>query len=192
MKKNKNTNKMAITLMFIFLTVFLIISGRFIYIQASGQANDVSLTEWATKKRETKITLNAERGKIFDHNGMILAYNRPTYRIYAILNPEYSKNQKEPQHVEDPVITAAKLAPFLQMEQKDIVSILEDGIKKEKFQVEFGLPGKNLSQQTMEEIKKANIPGINFIEDSIRYYPNGMFASHILGFARNDEETEEV
>src|SRR5690625_3470996 len=36
-----------------------------------------------------------------------------------------------------------------------------------------------------------NIPGINFSEESIRFYPNGMFASHILGYTRAEEIKEE-
>ncbi|MFD2133031.1 penicillin-binding protein [Pseudogracilibacillus auburnensis] len=191
MKKNKKTNIIASFLMIIFLALFLVLSGRFIYIQATGETNDVSLIEWANEKRETTIVLHAERGEIYDHNGMTLAYNRPTYRVYAILNPEYSKNQKSPKHVIDVEDTAEKLAPLIKMKPKEILDVLEKGIEQEKFQVEFGRNGKNLSQQKMEEIKDLQLPGINFIEDSIRYYPNGMFASHILGFARNDEDTEE-
>src|SRR5699024_6999786 len=70
--------------------------------------------------------------------------------------------------------------------------ILQEGIEEERFQVEFGKAGKNLSQQTMEEIKALELPGVFFIEESIRYYPNGMFASHIIGFAQENEETEEM
>ena len=52
-------------------------------------------------------------------------------------------------------------------------------------------PLQGLKQQ-MEEIKALNLPGINFMEDSLRYYANGMFASHIIGFTRPDEETDEL
>lgn len=100
--KNKKTNIMASFFMVVFLIFFLIISGRFIYIQVTGEVNDVSLEAWAKEKRETSVVLPAERGKIYDRNGMTLAYNRPTYRIYAIVDPEYSKSQKEPLHVVDP------------------------------------------------------------------------------------------
>lgn len=192
MKKNKNTNIVASLLMIFFMFLFLIVSGRYIYIQATGVVNDVSLSEWAEEKRETSVVLPAERGEIYDHNGMTLAYNRPAYRIYAILNPEYSKNQKEPKHVVDPEKTAEKLAPFLNLKEAEIKEIIETGVEQERFQVEFGKTGKNLSQQTMEEIKSLGLPGIYFLEESIRYYPNGMFASHIIGFAQEDEETEEL
>lgn len=192
MKKNKSTNIVASLLMIFFMFLFLIVSGRYIYIQATGVVSDVSLTEWAKDKRETSVVLPAERGEIYDHSGMTLAYNRPAYRIYAILDPEYSKNQKEPKHVVDPQKTAEKLAPFLDLEETEIQEKIEKGIEEERFQVEFGKTGKNLSQQTMEEIKSLNLPGIYFLEEAIRYYPNGMFASHIIGFAQEDEETEEL
>lgn len=175
--------------MVVFLIFFLIISGRFIYIQVTGEVNDVSLEAWAKEKRETSVVLPAERGKIYDRNGMTLAYNRPTYRIYAIVDPEYSKSQKEPLHVVDPEETAEKLAPLLGIDEKEILERLHEGIEEGKFQVEFGKEGKNLSQQVMEEINELQLPGINFMEDSIRYYPNGMFASHIIGFASPDEDT---
>ena len=187
--KNKKTNFMASLYMIIFLILFLIISGRFIYIQVTGEVNDVSLPDWANEKRETSIPLKAERGKIFDRTGMILAYNRPTYRIYAIVDPEHSKSQKEPIHVVDPNETAEKLAPLLGMEKNEILERLQKGIEEGRFQVEFGKKGKYLPQQLMEEIKELELPGINFMEESIRYYPNGMFASHIIGFASPDEDT---
>ena len=60
------------------------------------------LNDWAKEKRKTSIVLPAERGKIYDRNGMTLAYDRPTYRMYAIVDPEYSNSQKEPLHVVDP------------------------------------------------------------------------------------------
>lgn len=178
--------------MIIFLLLFLFISGRFIYIQVTGEVQDVSLTDWANEKRETSIPLKAERGKIYDRSGMTLAYNRPTYRIYAIVDPEYSKNYKEPIHVVDPEETAEKLAPLLGMDKKEILDRLQKGIDEGRFQVEFGKKGKYLPQQLMEEIKELQLPGINFMEESIRYYPNGTFASHIIGFASPDEEDEGI
>lgn len=192
MKKNKKTNLIASLLMIIFMFIFLVISGRFIYIQATGEVSDVSLIDWANEKREASIVLQAERGKIYDHNGMTLAYNRPAYRVYAVLDPEYSKNQKEPKHVVDPKKTAEMLAPLLHMDKNEIKDTIDKGIEKEKYQVEFGQTGKNLTQQEMEEIKALQLPGIYFLEDAIRYYPNGMFASHIIGFSQQDGESEEL
>src|SRR5699024_10022552 len=76
------------------------------------------------------------------------------------------------------------LAKHLEMNEKDIQNKLEQGIKENKFQVEFGTQGRNISQQLKEKIAKESIPGIYFAEEADRYYPNGTFASHILGFAQ--------
>ena len=65
--------------------------------------------------------------------------------------------------------------------------ILERLNKEDAYQVEFGTGGKNLSQLKMEEIKNLNLPGIDFIKSTKRYYPNGDFASYLLGYAKNKE-----
>ncbi len=85
-----------------------------------------------------------------------------------------------------------KLAPILEVDESEIKSILDDAVNTGKFQVEFGKLGRQLSQQVKEEIEDTEIPGIYFDEEPMRYYPNGMFASHIIGFAREiEEETED-
>lgn len=171
----------------IFVGAFLLLAGRFLYIQASGEIDNVSLKEWAKQKRTSSYKLDAERGKIYDHNGVTLAYDRPTYRLYAILDEAYSENQKEPKHVTNPEKTAEMLAPLLDVDEKEVLSKLNQGMKEDKFQVEFGKAGKDLSQQEKEDIEALNLPGLNFKEETIRYYPNGMFASQIIGFARKEE-----
>jgi len=181
---------MAGILIILFAAVFLIITGRFLYIQITGEIDGVSLQAWAEEKRTSSYSIHAERGKIFDRNGMTLAYDRPTYQLYAIIDESYSENAEEPLHVEDPQKTAEKLAPLLDTEIEDILEPLENGIEEGRFQVEFGNIGKELSKETKDRIEAEEIPGIKFTEEPIRYYPNGMFASHIIGFAR-DTETEE-
>lgn len=184
--------------MVLFIGAFLIVMGRFLYIQASGEVANVSLADWAKDKRTSTYYLNSERGKIYDKNGMTLAYNRLTYRLYAVLDENFTVHKKDPQHVVDPKMTAELLAPILDMEETFILKRIEEGIEAKRFQVEFGNGGKELSQEIKDKIDELNIPGINFENEAIRYYPNGMFASHILGFARKesfeieDEEVEEV
>lgn len=186
MRKNKTTHFMTIILTLMFIVFFLIITGRFLYIQATGEVNNVSLVEWAEEKRSSSYTLQAERGKIYDSNGTTLAYDRPTYKIYAIIDENISKSSSDVKHVENIEETAEQLAPLLGVKKSFVVEQIENGIKNEKFQVEFGNAGKELTQQKRDEIKDLQLPGINFDTESIRYYPNGMFAAHVLGFARKE------
>jgi penicillin-binding protein 2B len=187
MKKNKTTHFMAGILIILFVGVFLVLSGRFLYIQATGEVNEVSLQEWAEEKRTNSFSLDSERGTIYDKNGMTLAYDRPVYRLYAIVQEAYTTNLDNPQHVADPQETAEKLAPIIDADADELLDRLESGIENDAFQVEFGSEGRELMQQQKEEIEELDLPGINFEKESIRYYPNGMFASHIIGFARDTE-----
>src|SRR5699024_857464 len=79
----------------------------------------------------------------------------------------------------------------LETDKSEILETLRRGIQKGKTQVEFGLAGKELSQQTKEEIESLELPGIQFMKESLRYYPNGMFASRIIGFAQKQGEEDE-
>ena len=58
---------------------------------------------------------------------------------------------------------------------------------KDLYQVELGSPGKNISLETKKTIASSKIPGIKFIPSQSRLYPNGKFASHLVGLAENTE-----
>ena len=195
MMKNKRTHFMAGVLMCLFVGAFLIIVGRVLYIQAVGQVDGVSLKEWAEDKRTSTYYLNSERGKILDSNGMTLAYDRMNYRLYAILDEEYSSQSKEPKHLHDPEKAAELLAPVLDLEEDALLERIEERIEAGQDQIEFGSAGRSLSLDEKEEIEALDIPGLYFEKEPSRYYPNGVFASHILGFARNEtmeDSNEEV
>jgi len=187
---------MAGILILFFAAVFLILAGRFFYIQATGTANGVDLNAWAENIRTTSHNVEASRGGIYDSNGMALAYNEPEYEMYAIIDESYSENAEEPLHVAEPVKTAETLAPILDVETDQILEPLQTGKENGRFQVEFGSMADSLSKSQKDRIEELNLPGIEFTEHATRSYPNGVFASHIIGFAReepvqNDEgETE--
>ncbi|HHJ3560145.1 TPA: penicillin-binding transpeptidase domain-containing protein, partial [Enterococcus faecium] len=72
------------------------------------------------------------------------------------------------------------------------LNILEDGAKKELYQVEFGSYGKNISQETKQNIeadmKKEGVAGLYFVDHQARMYPNGVFSSHFIGYAVPDKD----
>ncbi|MDY0405968.1 hypothetical protein P5G51_011740 [Virgibacillus sp. 179-BFC.A HS] len=123
---------------------------------------------------------------------MTLAYDKPTFRVFAIVDAKYSANSKEPMHVTDPDKTAEQLAPLLHADKQMIADRLKEGKEKGKDQVEFGKVGRGLSQKTKQKIEKLKLPGIGFIKESTRFYPNGTFASQIIGFARDTEKQRKM
>ena len=83
-------------------------------------------------------------------------------------------------------MTANTLAPYLNME----VDVLKRLLSKDAYQVELGPGGRNLSQIQMEEIKALNLPGIDFIASTKRYYPSGDFASYVVGYTVNKNDVD--
>ncbi|SER03796.1 penicillin-binding protein 2B [Gracilibacillus ureilyticus] len=171
----------------IFAVAFLIIIGRFLVIQVTGEVSGVDIKALADEKRTNEYSIPAQRGSILDRNGMPLAQEHTVYRVYAVLDESYTSDPLTPKHVTDAGKTAAKLAPVLGMEESEISAILSKGMENNKFQVEFGKNGKELTQQEKEEIESLKLPGIYFEEEAIRFYPNGMFASHTLGLTDKKE-----
>ena len=56
--------------------------------------------------------------------------------------------------------------------------------QKKAFQVEFGQKGTNLTYQDKVKLDKMDLPGITLYPETERFYPNGNFASHLIGMAQ--------
>ena len=192
MNQRRIVNKVKINkLVFIIgLLLFCTIIARLIYLNLATEIDGINLSKFAKNRNTTKETLYATRGTIYDSNNEILAQTVDSYTIIAYLDKSRSKNQKKPQHVVDKNLTAEKLAPILNMTKEKILEILNPS--SYRYQVEFGSHGKELTQLQKEEIEKLNLPGIDFIATSKRYYPNLDFASYTLGYVKTDEETGEM
>lgn len=182
MRKHKHTHRGAAICFGIFSLLFFILFGRFVYLQATGVADGQVLAVEAQKRYLKKQVLEAKRGTILDRRGKVIAEDIPSYTIAAILDPDM------PEHVTDPEETARKLAPLLNMDVADVERIL----KKDAKQVEFGPNGRSISQTVKKQIEALKLPGIIFLRDSKRFYPNGTFASYVVGYAQKDEATNEV
>lgn len=145
------------------------------------------LTTLAEEKWTKSRVIEANRGSILDRNGEVIAKDAPSYTVYAVLDETFTTNPEKPLHVTNPKEAAKKLAPILNTDPL----ILERYMSKDDvFQTELGASGRNISQQEKKIIEQMKIPGIRFSEETKRYYPNGMFASHVIGYVTKTEENE--
>lgn len=193
MKKKRFRFQWGAFLLFIFYGgLFFLLFTRMVTLQATGEVKGQELAAKAAAKYSKESVITANRGKIFDVNGQVIAEDTLSYRLIAIVNKEATTNSKKPRHVVDPDKTAKILAEYIPMDEKKIYQQLtrvkDDGEKP--YQVEFGGAGRGLSHETMSKIKEENLPGILFVNDLKRYYPNGIFASHLIGFALKEENKD--
>lgn len=171
-----------------YLTVFflfLIFIGTLCYRGlVDYNANDkLTISEFIKARNILEETIMPERGTIYDVNGNPLAQDVSSYTLIAYLDEGRSDGSDTLRHVVDKEMTAKALSEHIDTSYERILEILN----KDAYQVEFGTGGKNLSQLKMEEIKNLNLPGIDFIKSTKRYYPNGDFASYLLGYTKNKE-----
>ncbi|MDR0899399.1 MAG: penicillin-binding protein [Lactobacillaceae bacterium] len=120
------------------------------------------------------------RGTIYSANGEPLAEESNTYDLYAVLDSKETKG-----YVKDKEETAKKLAKLLDIKESYVLKQLQT---KNVYQVEFGNKSRNLSIAEYEKIKKEKIPGIGFQKNQSRFYPNGEFASHLIGYTKKSDD----
>lgn len=186
MQDNKiNTNKLKVS-KFVYLIVFFlflvfIISLTYRTLVDYKAKGNLTISEFINNRNTVEETILPERGTIYDTLGNPLAQDVSSYTIIAYLDESRSKDSKNLRHVKDKEKTAKVLSEHIDETYDRILELLN----KDAYQVEFGTAGKNLSQIKMEEIKALNLPGIDFIKSTKRYYPNGDFASYLLGYTKN-------
>ena len=187
MKKEKIKSNIIIykwlyVLIFLFFVIF---AFRLSYLcLVDYKVRDSTITSFINNRNTIEEVIYPTRGDILDKNGNVLAQSVSSYTVIAYLSETRSEGSEEPLHVVDKKATAEALSSLINMSVEDIMKLLE----KDAYQVELGPGGRNLSQIQMEKIKELNLPGIDFISDTKRYYPNGDFASYMLGYTKTKEE----
>lgn len=187
MKKKFRFQGGAFLLFLLFAGLFFLLMTRIITIQATGKVEGQELAARAAAKYSQEEVLTAERGKIVDRNGEVIAEDTLTYKLVAVLDESVTTNPKDPNHVVDPEETADYLSDQLGVPEAELLTILKSGIEKDRYQVEFGVSGREISHTQMLEMEERDLPGLLFVRDLKRLYPNGVFASHLIGFAMKEE-----
>ncbi|KIL44790.1 penicillin-binding protein 2B [Jeotgalibacillus soli] len=177
----------AYLLFLVFGALFFVLLTRFLTLQITGEAEGRDLAAQAAAQYAREQILEAERGKILDRNGEVIAEDTITFKVVAVLNEEMTTDAKNPKHVTDPEKTAQALARYIDMPEEDILKRLQ---QKGKFQVEFGPAGRDISHEVKMGIEQEKLPGLIFLQDLKRFYPNGIFSSHLIGFAQAEEKED--
>ncbi len=164
-----------------FVIVIVILFVQFCYLSLSKDVYGINMKEFASNRNTVTNVLTANRGTIYDVDGNVLAQNISSYTLIAYLDSSRTKDESNPQHVVDKEYTATKLATILGEENKNYIL---ERLNKNVKQVEFGSVGKNLTELTKLAIEDLELPGISFTESLKRYYPNGNFASYVVGYSK--------
>ena len=164
--------------------------GSFIFNQ-QVKLHGYNLQAEAANKYARETVLAAERGRILDRNGNIIAEDTLSYRLIAVVSRKLLQLiQKTPRHVVDARKTAKILAQYISWDEEKIYQQLTKKGDQDPYQVEFGSAGRSISHEVKEAIDAHDLPGIIFTSDKKRYYPNGPFAAHLIGYAAKEEQAD--
>ena len=133
----------------------------------------------ANKQQTIDRVVTAVRGDILDASGNQLAISATTHTIW-VRPATVKKNGKSDAEIEGNAREEARqLAELLGLEEESIYETITSDkalIKVAKF----------VDQETTDAVRKANLSGIEIVQDVRRYYPLGAFACQILGITNDD------
>lgn len=164
--RNKRGGTAALFLISSLLTVgFLLVSVRLVVLQVFQH------DEWskrAEREHEKNVSIEAERGAIYDRNGTVLAMNVEVPSVYAV-----------PGEIRNSAAVSRKLGPILKIDPKSLAKKLDDGKS-------FVWLARKIDPAKAEEIRRLQLDGIGFVMESQRFYPKRALFGHLLGFAGLD------
>ena len=154
---------------------FCVLAGRAVYVQVIG--NDFFQRQ-GTVRFERTLELPANRGRILDRNGLILASSVIAPSVWAI-----------PEDIErgNPEATAKlrQVAKLLGMPQKDLDRKLADEDKT------FVWIQRQVDEPIAKQIAALGIKGLYQTREYKRQYPEGEAAAHVVGFTNVEDHGQE-
>ena len=161
--------RMKILSMMIF-TIFIIIILRVFYIEVIEYKK---LNNYATNLWSRNLPIKADRGLIYDRNGVTLADNVTTTSLVVI--PAQIKNKEK---------TAKILAKILNVKYQNIIKHVSKKTSIERVHPE----GRKLSYDIADKIRNLKIDGVYLVKESQRIYPHDTYMAHTLGFVGIDNQ----
>ena len=150
---------------------FVGLAGRAAYIQVFG--NEFFQRQGEVRFART-LELPANRGRILDRNGLILASSVPAPSIWAI-----------PEDVEASKSQLAQLARLLEMPLSELNKKLGDDDKT------FVWVKRQVDEPVAQKIAALGIKGIYQRKEYKRQYPEGETVSHVVGFTNVEDRGQE-
>lgn len=153
------------------LAVLVVLSSRLIWLQLlTGKALQVR----AAEQWYRDLPLMAQRGNIYDQNGVLLAQSTLTYSVYL-----------RPVAVKDKEGTARTIAEILSMSYDNVLR------KASSKTVSEWLIKMQVEKETALKLTAAQLDGVYLSQTYRRDYPVGSIAAQVLGLVSVDNHGQE-
>lgn len=160
----QNIEKRILVLILFFIAIGLLIWGRFFYLMVIRHDHYL-----AKAKISTAVNNIEPRGNIY-------LTDKDNLPFAAALNREFPFIYASPVKIKNPGDIAKKLASILEIDEKLLLE------KLSKTNDPFEILKRKASDEVVSTIKTLNETGISIIDETLRYYPSGLYLSHATGF----------
>ena len=168
--RQPNKNKMFTDRLMFLQMIFVVLVGLFIVYLFAVQVLDCKHNRIRAKNQRKAATF-VMRGDIYDRNGIKLVTDTVYYDIFA----------RKAEYVHTPEELAKMLAPILKISQVNLTEKLKQNDPVISLK-------KNVDRHTRDQIAKLNLREIPMDKKSVRTYPQGRLASHVLGYYNFDSD----
>ena len=152
------------------IIIFIAIIGKVFYIQVIDYKK---INKYATSLWSRNLPLAANRGIIYDTNGVELASNVTTTSLILI-----------PNQIKDKELVTEKLSKILNVSYDEMYKHVSKKTSIERVHPE----GRNLSYDIADRINELGFDGVYLVKEANRYYPYDTLMSHTLGFVGIDNQ----
>lgn len=153
-----------------------VLISRLFYLQVLNQAHYSTLSE---NNRVNLLPIPPTRGLIYDHNGIVLAQNQPSFTLTLV-----------PEHIPDLDATLALLQQRIQLTEDDLERFHRYRRQKRRFEgipLRFRLTEEEVARVVVDQYR---LPGVEIKAELARHYPLGKLASHAIGYVGRISENE--
>ncbi len=168
MERTKSYHKRS--MLFVIVVVFfmmIVLFGRLIYLMIFQSEH---YGELARQVHERERSIKAERGSIYDRNGVEIAGNKPVSTISVIHS-----------QIKDPERVIEVLCKELSLSEEKVRKRVEKVSSIERIK-------SNVDKETSDRIREYELDGVMVDEDYKRFYPFGTLASKVIGFTGSDNQ----
>ena len=160
LRLDKSTFRLGLV-MLLFIGMFAGVGGRLVMLAIAPEQGGI--------RRATSSAISAARPDIIDRNGETLATDVKTVSVFA-----------EPRNVIDKDEAVELLTAVLpDLDAREL---------RERLNTRRGFiwVKREITPRQQAEVHRLGIPGVGFLPENKRVYPNGVAAAHVLGFANID------
>ena len=168
MARNKTFNRRNVLIVVsVIIIAAVLLTGRLAYLMIVKSADYAKRAE---ELHERERAIKAERGIIYDRNGVVLADNKPVSTISVIHS-----------QITDPEKVIKLLSETLGLSEAKVRKRVEKKSSIERVK-------SNVDKAVADSIRELNLDGVMVDEDYKRYYPYGDLASKVIGFTGSDNQ----